>query len=403
MDNDESIIDKLKADAEALLAGTTASSILMGAGNVTNRLLNKYTPQDTPIGEIFADFAIDRIKQNSNIPVDIAYVQKYPRVYSDAIPESMRTPLGDFVADAFLSNGANVDKFIKERPEELGELIDEFRRAGTEHLQNELNGAIPADKLRKFNNVVGDVLNKEFTPSADINFIVHAPRNNLATAAHEFGHIVNDTSAYADSINDTSVLGKIRNAARSIWDNVGVKSITESSLVPESIRNGIFDRVNSIKNPILRNAATMLTSTGMPTALTLATLPFTTSKTFRDAVGSLDSSGNTQEVMDWIGDNAVTVSALAAAPRLIEEAATTIPGYKLTVDFWNEFNKGANGALKDHPLMREAAGLVGKKTPWLEGLKFIGRNSLHFLPALAPVAVAAISSYMNSGGTDDGN
>ena len=52
--------------------------------------------------------------------------------------------------------------------------------------------------------------------------------------------------------------------------------------------------------------------------------------------------------------------------------------------------------MRDHPLMQNAASLVGKKIPWLEGLKFIGRNSLHFLPALAPVAIAAVGKAFNN-------
>ena len=404
MEESNNLYDDLKSDAKGLLTASGVASALGTSSNLLSRFLNRQTPQNLPIGELFADFAIDSIKKSSDIPVSVSYVQKYPRVGSDVIPEELKTNIGSFLQDIFTPSSAHTDIFIKEGlPGESEELLRIFRNTGLDHLKREATGIIPPDKLQKAGGSMEAVLTKEFSPNTNISFIVKSPRNNISTAAHEFGHVINDSRAFSSSLNNNSILDKIRNAAGYLWQNLGVKSVTESDLIPSSINNTIYNAANNIKSPLLKDIVHYFSSASMPTPLVLATLPLTSSKTVRDTIGSLDSSGKTQEIMDWIGDNATAISALATAPRLIDEMATTIPGYKLTVDFWKEFNKGNKGVLGNHPLLSKASDLIGKKTPWLEGLKFIGRNSLHFIPALAPVAVSAISNYMNKVNENDGN
>ena len=415
MDSSDNFYENLKTDLLGLAGGAGIGAGISSFGsNSALKLINRYTDQTHPIGELFASYA-PKVTGLTSGGETLSYTPLYPRTPSDLFPDNkvkgflldILGPLGSVDEIASLDNPEWAHQYPAEAQQALKDALGPSMQ---EAVLNEVIKATPPDKLTKYPelidrlravksdadvmSVVDDLVSKELPlEGVHTKHLLKVPRNNTLTMAHEIGHVMEKLER-EKSLNTGSPLWRnIKKGLNDVYEQVGIRTLSDSTLVPHSIRNAFNTYVNS-KNPfaqtLIHSAVGML---GTP--LTAAVAPFTMSKTVRDFVSDLDESGNAKKVMDWIGDNATTVSALASAPLVIHEIATTPPGYKMTVDFWKEFNKGFDGALKDSPLLRESAALIGKKKPWLEGLKFLGQNALRFVPAFAPVIATAISSSIN--------
>lgn len=413
-DHSHELSDSLKSDLMGLVGGAAIGSTLTSDGSkAILKMINRFTDQTYPIGELFMLHANQPLATGKET---ISYVPLYPRTPSDLVPNSkwrgfladLMLPLGSMD----LENSLADPEVIKTYPEEAAKALKaNFTPYMKEHLQRELQGIVPHDKFSKYPEVINKL--KSITSNTELSSVldtvtdselptkgnvskhlIRVPRNNTLTMAHEVGHVMEKIEREKSLSTGSPLWQKIKKGLNEVYHEAGAMNLMYSKLTPDFIRNNLQSFVKGQTNPVLNTIATSLVNS-LGTPLTAAVAPFTMSQTVRDLVSDLDSSGNTKKVMDWVGDNATTVSALASAPLLIHEIATTAPGYKATVDFWKEFNKGFDGALKDSPLLRESANLIGKKKPWLEGLKFIGQNALRFVPALAPVVATAISSHIN--------
>ena len=416
MNSSDSFNESLKTDIMGLVGGAGLGSSLTGFGsNGIIKMINKYTDQTYPIGELFMSYA-PAVTGLTSGGETISYAPTYPRVYSDMLPpdNKLKGFFTDLVSpllssDTIISLDDPLDA-VKYPEESAAALKSILAPDMQESVLNEIMRETPPDKLMKYPELIDKL--KSVKTDADVMAVVDnlvekelplkgvhtkhllkVPRNNTLTMAHEIGHVMEKVER-EKSLNTGSPLWQsIKKGLNTVYEEVGTKELLSSSLVPKKIRDSVDNYVNSL-SPFYKDfAGHALSMLGTP--LNAMVTPFTMSQTVRDFVSDLDPSGNTKKVMDWVGDNAVTISALASAPNIIHEIATTAPGYKMTVDFWKEFNRGFDGALKDSPLLRESANLIGKKKPWLEGLKFIGQNALRFVPALAPVVATAISSHIN--------
>jgi len=416
-------LDSIKTDLLGLLGGAGIGSTLSSDGSkAAIKLINRYTDQKYPIGELFMSYA-PSVAGLSSGGESMSYIQAYPRVFSDldvSGGKGLRGALLDMSMPSVASDtkySINLDDALK-YPEQAKEALNRVTfPAMAEEITHEVIGDLPPDKfiknpefLEKLRSIKSDVEIPEIIKSlADkelaldgvhTKHMLKVPRNNTLTMAHEIGHVLEAIEREKSLHTGSPLWQSIKKGINTLYEEGGVRGIRDSKFSPDFIKKPINNFINGIKSPVLNSVATSI-ARGFGTPLTAMVAPFTMSQTIRDLVSSLDSSGNTKKVMDWVGDNATTVSALASSPLIIHEIATTAPGYKMTVDFWKEFNKGFNGALKDSPLLRESAMLIGKKKPWLEGLKFLGQNALRFVPAFAPVIATAISSAINKSRKED--
>ena len=413
-DHSHELSDSLKSDLMGLVGGAAIGSTLTSeSSKAALKVLNRYMDQTHPVGELFMSYINQPLAAGKET---VSYVPLYPRTPSDMVPgnklkgwvRDLLSPLGSADIFSTINNPELVDLYPNEAAAALKKDLDPYMRG---HIIRELQGEVPHDKFLKYPEIMNKLKSvksdAELMPIVDTmvdlelptkgnvtKHLIRVPRNNTLTMAHEVGHVMENIEREKSLATGSPLWQNIKKGLNSIYKELGVRGLGESEILPEFLRKKVNNFMLKQDNPIMQTIAPLLVHS-LGTPLTAVVTPFTMSQTVRDFVSDLDSTGNTKKVMDWVGDNATTVSALASAPSLIHEIATTAPGYKATVDFWKEFNKGFDGALKDSPLLRESANLIGKKKPWLEGLKFIGQNALRFVPALAPVVATAISSHIN--------
>lgn len=412
MDSEKSFKDQLMLDAENLVSGGITGMAISALATGANKALNHYTPQTYPIGELFADYVIDSNNLRKG-PHFAAYTQSNPRVISE-----MGGKAKDLLIDLGAPMLARSDK-IDFLPSDINELREMLFEEGKNNLGAEILGEVAPDKFSKVPGLLEKVrsgkfpeevakelpklLEREygvpFNSKAPATHIV-SPRNNMPVLAHEFGHLF-ETLERSDAINSgPEPWRKFKKAWNFVHEDLGVTRLDQSELLPQSVRDGI----ESFKTKLNKSSWGFLGNTLIDSVLTnpmiIATTPIVSSKVVRDAIGGLDPTGNTQKVMDWVGDHNVAVAALAAAPGLIHEAATVAPGYKAIVDFWKEFNKGEAGALAGSELLKKSAPLIGKKKPWLEGLKFLGSSALTLLPNFAPAIGAMVGNWITKDSED---
>ncbi len=412
MSSEKSFKDQLVLDAENLTAGGVAGAALSTLANGINKALNHYTPQDYPIGELFAEHIINKNSLRTG-PHFASYSQSFPRVMSE-LGGKTKNLLTDLISPLF----AVTDTTYFE-PNEINDLKKLFLEKGNNVIGREVIGLTPPDKiskvpglldklksqtdLSKATSELSSLLNKEYGVLDSVKspaFLIESPRNNTTVLAHEFGHLF-ETVERNDFINSgTEPWRKLKEAWNFVHGDLGATRIDQSEVLPEKIRKGIADfkadlgktKKGFILNSVLEGM--------MTTPMSLAITPVVSSKTVRDFIGGLDSSGNLQKAMDWVGDHNIAVATLASMPNIIHEAATIPYGYKAVTDFWKEFNKGEAGALAGSELLKKSAPLIGKKKPWLEGLKFLGGNALTLLPAFAPAIGAMVGNWITKDSED---
>jgi hypothetical protein len=219
---------------------------------------------------------------------------------------------------------------------------------------------------------------------------VSAPKGNLYQKAHELGHV--DDALKMRKYTD-KLLGKDVNFYPAYDFLTGPAESFLKSTFP-SVEKAIsgFKATNPQAYDMLSFASGRASIPGLAGAALGA------SQTVRDAVRTVLPFEGTDKVMDFVEEHPIGTSVAGFLPQLINEAYTSVPGYKLISKFYEHINdmdpskitpdiKAALGGL---------AGRIGKISPEMEGMKFLGHNALASLTyAMAPLTAAAIA-YINS-------
>lgn len=359
---------------------------------------NLKTDQSTPIGELFADFANDQLKKRKGMKGNIYYSQAFPRSYLDGMknPNEIKNIIGSIAApkseaysglvmDSELGNPGIIenafntpihDNMIKElatgqKPDRLVKAIksgDDWA-SGYQKAKNLLmRNGVPEDQAEI--QAIGTVW-QYGNLFKDAKGIVVTPRNNLRSLAHEYGHI--------ESELDVEKLGPAYNFVRTVLSDP-LESIY-GNIVPDKIKNVInnviYPKVTGVVgtdtwNQVKELALGSQRSLPFQSVLTAKALNVIAPETM-DKLKEKDPTG----VLNFIDEHPVAASIISELPHIGREAATTIPGTRMTYEFWKALKDGNNEFMKNHVFANEVRqGLkdLSKINPSWEAAKFLGKN-----------------------------
>ncbi len=391
--------------------GAGSSAIDLGTAALKN-YLNKITPQDTPIGELFFDTTLGDIKKA--IPkAHIVNIPSFPRTSSEYASmlfgdePSIQRSIAELVSSppAYLSS---VPQGRSIMPDEIAEVYEDLSTS----LKQELTGMTPPDKYDvlpdKLKGIpaLGDdaieMLTKgkmrsftdlKFTPEFDKAFykyldlekltdVVTVPRNNLHSIAHELGHAV--------GANEMGAAVGAKKIPLKIWEALSepISTSLSGTSVLEKLRS-FLPKERGFLREMLDSA---LTGNALPV---LAMAPLVGSDTLRGMLKSVSPSETLDSGLDWIGDNPISTVGIAGAPFFINEAFTTAPGGEATYNFFNKLKSRAPD-IAAHPYGSKVLSKLKNISPNKEVLKFLGHNvGLAAAGVSLPLALAAYEYLTN--------
>lgn len=357
-------------------AGMTSSALNTLASGSLN-LYNSNIRQDIPLGQLFADYASDKL----STPDSKAFY----------VPSKTRALSGPGISSKNLIKnfGPNISipSFVSSVTPGTKDADDIAYFAGNiaERVQAELSGNAKPDFLRT---------GKASLPSKFISKIDHlvvSPRNNIERMAHEFGHIdlfnkINPTKNEGATKHLKSLLRKSLKSVGYGADAIMTEIPGLSKILSTSLKGlDALPLSQGIKGMIHKGLFGM--SPPMITALALR------SETVRDKIKEVADSEKIDEAMDWVGDNINLTAAIAATPLALNEAYTTLPGSKLVNDFYTDLKSGTD-FFKKHPMTNEVLKGLGEISPTAKTLKFIGHNALPIAMYTAPAIGWLVASYL---------
>lgn len=382
-DNDDSALGTLGKDLAIMGIGTTAGEIGQGISRVGWNLHNTSVPQSSPIGELFADYAQDKLRHHSG---NILHVPS-------AIRAADNSSLFNILTSPITAYVDSVPAGRKILPEELSSITEDLLK----HLGAEYTGDVPPDKLTKLRlsggvSSVDDLI--KHLDMTNLKHYVSVPRNNIPAMAHEYGHIAGMNEL------EPEVGQPIRNSLKALGRKAwAVLAESAGSALPEipgldkAHRAAVSAiRGSSLPKPISESIITMLFGTSLPVLGTAALANFDTARNVAKAVSPFDSVDN---AIDWIGENPGTSVGVASIPFLTHEMFTSAPGGKLVYDFFNDLPNKA-GILAKHPYTDDVLKAVGKVSPNKEVLKFLAHNvGIVAGRAALPLGLIAANYLMN--------
>ncbi len=381
-ENNSEIIDDAVNDAATLALAGGLSAAGQSAARVGWNFTNSMSSQNSPIGELFADYAANKLKHPSGV---ISYLPQYPRAAPDQSLLSMLV----------YPNRSYIDSVpVGERigPDDIQRISEDY----IEQLGREIDGEVPPDKFRKFRHMGLSSLDDVFE-NVGVDKIKHhvvVPRNNMQSLAHEFGHIAGFNEV--EPVEGQPIRNMLKSIGRKGWSAIAESAGAAMPEIPvaKDIHAAAVNTIRkSIKNPIISDAIiSLLFSAPLPA---LATGLAAASPNVRSAIKYVSPSETVDDAVDWIGENPGTSVSLATLPFLIHEGFTTAPGGKLTYDFFKDLPNKA-GVLANHPYTDDVLKAVGKVSPNKEVLKFLGHNAMTLAGAAAlPLGLIAANYLMN--------
>lgn len=384
------LADKFKGELD------TAVVEILGRG--LEEYGNLKTDQATPIGELFSDFANDQLKKKKGMKGNIYYSQSFPRSYLEGMknPNELKNIAGSLVApkteaysglvlDSEFGNPSIVENafntpihnnMIKElatgkKPDRLTKALkagDDWA-GGYQRAKNLLmRNGVPENQAEiqaigatwQYGNLFKDAKG-----------IVVTPRNNLRSLAHEYGHIESELGV--------EKLGPTYNFFRTVLSDP-MESIY-GKVVPDKIKavinDKIYPKVTSVIgtdtwNQLKRLALGSERSLPLQAVLATKAMDVIAPETM-DKLKEKDPTG----VLDFIDEHPTASAIIAELPHIGREAATTIPGTKMTYEFWKALKDGNNEFMKNHVFadeVRQGLKDLSKVNPSWEAAKFLGKN-----------------------------
>lgn len=388
--------------------------------------------QSTPIGELFADFANNRLQQKG-LNGNIYYTQTQPRSFlNSSTPrsdlENMIRSLGVPKTDAYSiydSNGIT-------DPEDIKELLS---RPFTQDMIASRNSTGFSDRINKaqaegqewFGNLVRDINNgrrngksqqeamadafsnlmEDTSPFQNVKGVVRAPRNNLRALAHEYGHIESEMGNEA-ILNSRlgPAYGFLRTALSSpideIYQNYAPSNVKRFfGNISDSLNQTDFGKViNSLTQQVVLGNMQTLPTRAVSLTKGLGVLAPETMKDLKEK----DPTG----ILNYIDEHPVASTIIAALPSIGREAATTIPGTKMTYDFWKALKNRNNEFMRNHVFsdqVRNGLSNLADINPNWEAAKFfmknLGKTTLGITAPL--IGVLALDKIMKWKQERDGN
>ena len=365
--------------------------------------------QSTPIGELFSDFANNTLKKKG-LEGDIYYTQTFPRsplinLHKDEsdltkILKSFISPKTQSISaygDRVLGNSEEDKELIKHifsepfaknmiddlgNPERLGELPDRLRKAmknGDDwwgDVSRYINNETKKGKNRGMafmEALSNQASNTE--PFSNARGMVKTPRNNMRALAHEYGHIESEMGV--DNIKKTKI-GPVYDVLRKVLSDP-INGLHES-YSPDFLKNivgKISGGLNSTPTGNIINRS-LQTVSGVNNSLPTQTVFLT------KALGTIspDTLNNLKEkdptgILDYIDEHPIASTLIASLPHVGREAATTIPGTRMTYEFWKALKDGNNEFMKNHVFsdeVRKGIKNLADINPGWEAAKFFGKN-----------------------------
>lgn len=382
-DNEDSTLNTAGKDLAILGLGSAAGEIGQGISRAGWNFHNAATPQNSTIGELFADYAQDKLRHSSG---NVLYV-----------PSSIRTPDGSSLLAMMTSPvTAYVDSVPAGRkilPSELSSITEDLLK----HLGAEYTGDVPPDKLTKLKlsggvSSVDDLI--KHLDMANLKHYVSVPRNNVPAMAHEFGHIAGMNEL--EPVSGQPVRNALKAMGRKAWAVLAESSGSSLPEIPiaEDVHRAAVSAIRgtSLPKPLSESLITMLFGSSLPVMGTAALANFETARNAAKAISPFDSVDN---AIDWIGENPGTSVGVASIPFLTHEMFTSAPGGKLVYDFFNDLPDKA-GILAKHPYTDDVLKAVGKVSPNKELLKFLTHNiGIVAGRAALPLGLIAANYLMN--------
>lgn len=443
----KSFMDKLVDKMGPGLISIPIGKAVHGMEEYGNLMIDQNTP---PIGELFSDFATDRLKKKG-LKGEVYYTQTMPRTKVSASPkdnilkkifmsiEAPKTesysnylrgskPTPEWIRENIAEPFANDMTFMYEtakkynpdilisKGDDIIQSSDRFVKA--DMLKDDLMGAI----TRKYNAIIKekpDILNSDAIHEAikstgkldelykDPKVIVRTPRNNLRALAHEYGHVESNMG------NDKILNSAIGSVYRPIRDILSAPLASHyKNHAPEGLQKflgGISDAmdknpVGSIINSVVQNNVLGKMRTLPVHAVTAINALSLISPDSMKKLKEKDPTG----ILNFVDEHPIASSVIASLPQVGREAATTIPGTKLTYDFWKALKDGNNEFMKNHVFtddIRKGIKNLADINPGYEAAKFFGKNlGKTTLAVTAPLlGLAAIEGFKKWFGGNNGS
>lgn len=405
--------------SDMALSSLLAASAILG---------NHYTDQSAPIGEMMADYAIDDLKKKG---WNVEYYQSYPRSHI----HPGYGPVGATI-NSFLVPGPPTKIVSRPRDPITGKRIpmpdkdlrNVFGRMKGEAISQEftlnlfpdkmlkakatgdpwldkivklIKGRPTVDKLKNGKPVATDetarliasAIGTDASKLRDVDAIVVAPRNNERAIAHEFGHMYQKVDSAVPYKNET--LNKLKGIGDQVWRFM---SRPLEGALPKDALGKVNETMGKIPNPMVRDITR--TAIGLNTSVPNHLINLIkTINVFAPELSEKMEEKDPTGAIKFINENPAIAAGIAGLPHAIMEMSTTVPGTKLTYNFWKDLN---SGKLNKHPFAKDVLKSVGKKLPAMEAAKFFGKNLFYTAaPIYAPlVGLWAYNKYKESQDSD---
>lgn len=383
------------------IAGSALGMAVHGAEEYGNF---KYD-QSTPIGELFSDFANDQLKKKG-LEGNVYYTQTFPR--SSLPANESDSEISKILKSLISAKTPSTSAFGFDKITDPEDIRENFSRPFAEDLKRHLMHGEPMDMLTKarrkgdswfmdfmrdYNTAERDFLknNKQGTPPflvaldklkenvepfKDARAIVKTPRNNMRALAHEYGHIESEMGV--NEIQKTK-LGPVYDFFRTVLSDPSDGLF--QNYAPSGIKkfvNNISDKLNStplganmnsfVQKAILGADRTLPSNIVLGTKLINVISPETSKKLEEN-----DPTG----ILKYIDEHPVASAVIAGIPQAIRESATTIPGTKMTYEFWKALKDEGNQFMGNHVFadeVRKGVKNLADINPTWEAAKFFGKN-----------------------------
>ena len=381
--NEDSTLNTAGKDLAILGLGSAAGEVGQGIARLGWNLHNAHIPQNSAIGELFADYAIDKLKHPNGNVMYIPSPIRAPE--SNSIFQMLFSPVSAYVDS--VPTGSKISKV------DLDMVTDSLMtQLGMEHA-----GVVPSDKLPKLRQLGGISSKEDLIKKLnmdDLRYVVSVPRNNIPAMAHEFGHVAGRNEL--EPLTDQPVRNALKAVGRKAWSLLGESSGSALADIPgvsdlyAAAKAGI--RGAGMPKPVAETLITMLFGAPLPV---MGAAAVSNSKTIRDVLKAVSPFDSVDNAIDWIGENPGTSVGVASIPFLTHEMFTSAPGGKLVYDFFNDLPNKA-GVLAKHPYTDDVLKAVGKVSPNKELLKFLTHNiGIVAGRAALPLGLIAANYLMN--------
>lgn len=388
--------------------------------------------QSTPVGELFADFANSELKKKG-LTGEIFYTQTVPRTLLKETTDG--SDIARAVQSVFVPKTPSISAYsssvIAGNTEEEKKLLrkyfaDPFTRDMNKHLADYGSSDRFEKALLQGDDWIGQMqiaMNREMRNGSDKNTafakaleeqltniepfknargFVRTPRNNMRALAHEFGHIESEMNE--GKLVDSPV-GPVYNFVKTVVSDP-LNGLYER-FAPDFIKKPISDIYNKLDTTGVGRVINGIAPTFLGAHMTLPTSAVTGIKLVDtispETFNSLKEKDPTG-ILEFVEEHPVSSSIIAGLPQVVRETVTTVPGTRMTYNFWKAIKDGNNQFMKDHVFadqVRKGLGDLSKINPTWEAAKFFGKNLGKATigitaPMLGLMAVDKLKDWINS-------